>query len=396
VAPDVALISPYPPPDGSVRSGVEWAVRGLANALGDAGLGVTVIAQQAPGAPAVSRDGPVLVERRFRRGRRALDDAVGAALRTGADVVHVQHELFLFGGPASVPPLPIALRRLGRAGRGPVVTMHQVVAPGTVDAEFTRMHRVRVPAPLARVALAGVQGAVGRLAAAVVVHERSFVDTLPGSRAIPLGTDPAPGLDRSAARRRLGLDAERLVALCFGFVAPYKGIEPVAEAARLAGGEVEVVVAGGPHPRLAGRDDYAGALMARHATHVRFTGFVPDADVAAWFAAADVVLVPHPRPFSSSGPVTLAVAHGRPLLLSEAMARCVGAPAQLVMPADPLRLAHRLLGLARDRRSRDDLLAASVRLAEGRSWPAVAQAHVELYEEVSRAGRARRAARVAG
>src|SRR5690606_10209110 len=129
--------------------------------------------------------------------------------------------------------------------------------------------------------------------------EPAFARAVPGATVVPHGVERAPAVDRAAARARLGVDGGPLVVLCFGFVAPYKGLETALEAARLAGADVRLVVAGGPHPRVG--DAYARELRARHGDHARFTGHVPDGDVAAWFAAADLALLPYPRPVSSSG-----------------------------------------------------------------------------------------------
>ncbi|HEU4977464.1 MAG TPA: glycosyltransferase, partial [Solirubrobacteraceae bacterium] len=126
-APDVTLISPYPP--GGERhagfSGVAGYTARLASALADRGADVAVVAPAEDGAAAREHHGSVRVERRFARGPGALPRAAAAARATGAPVTHLQHETFLYGGPASVPGLPHALRTLG----GAVVTMHHVVDP---------------------------------------------------------------------------------------------------------------------------------------------------------------------------------------------------------------------------------------------------------------------------
>src|SRR5215218_2952450 len=108
--PDVALISPYPVSarhDG--RSGVASYSANLATALAAGGATVTVVAQDEDGAPRNSSDGEVAIQRAFRLGATALPRAARAALSTKAPVVHLQHEFFLYGGPASVPGLPLAL-----------------------------------------------------------------------------------------------------------------------------------------------------------------------------------------------------------------------------------------------------------------------------------------------
>jgi glycosyltransferase involved in cell wall biosynthesis len=399
--PDLALVSPYPaagsPQAG--RSGVATYAARLAGALADRGAAVTVLAPAEEGAPAVATDGRVRVERRYARGPRALLRAAAAARATGAPVVHLQHETFLYGGPASIPALVPALRRLRRAGRGPVVTMHHVVDPAAVDAHFTRVHRVGAPAAAARVGLGAVQRAIGRGAERVLVHEPGFAAFVPEASVVPHGVEPVAPIDRGDARRRLGhgLDDGRIVVLCFGFLAPYKGLEVALRAAGAVRDRVHLVVAGGEHPRLAeGGDPYADSLRARFGSDATFTGYVDEADVGDWFAAADLALLPYPRPHASSGPLALALGAGTPVLLSAPLARCAGAPELLAVDAEPDALAARLRALAGSPAALAELDDASRALARNRAWPAVADRHLDVYEEVTHGrGAARRSLRAA-
>jgi len=387
-APDVVLVTPYPTAGQrhAGPSGVASYGANLAQALAGQGAAVEVVAPREPDAPdepSDRRDGPVLVRRPFSRGPRGLTDAATAALDAGAPVVHLQHEMFLYGGPSAVPGVLPALGRLRRKAR-PVVTLHQVVDPRTVDRSFTELHRVRVPPRLARHALGGVQRSVAALSSACIVHEAPFARSVPGAVVIPHGVEERATPGRADARSALGLD-DRLVVLCFGFLAPYKGLETVLEAGRSLGHDrCLVVAAGGPHPRLdAAGDDYAAELERRWGgPGARFTGWVPEDDVARWFAAADVAVFAYPAPFSSSGALALALAHGTPVLLSPPMAECVGAPHELVGPSDPVGLADRLARLA-DPGARLVLAAATASLAGARGWPAVADAHLALYEELA-------------
>ncbi len=376
-APDVALISPFPAlgERHGGWTGVASYSANLAAALDDAGARVTVLSSREDGLPDVARSGGLEVRRVWNRGAAALPSAAAAALATGAPTVHLQHELFMYGGPAAVPGVLPALAALRR--RNAVVTMHHVVDPRAIDASFTATHHVRAPAPLARAGVAAVQRTIAALADTVVVHEPSFTSVVRGAEVVPHGIEtPGPTDDRAAARAALGVAPDRLCVLCFGFLAPYKGLEAALGAARLAGDGIELVIAGGAHPRMA---EYGHALRAWAPENARFTGYVADADVARWFAAADVALLPYPQPFASSGPLALALAHGTPVLLSEALARTVGAPEELSVSTDPAAIAARLDGLARDAGERGRLHAAASTLAAGRSWPEVARLHLDIY-----------------
>ncbi|MGY6502195.1 MAG: glycosyltransferase [Acidimicrobiales bacterium] len=390
--PDVTLISPFPAP-GEIHagfSGVASYTANLATALADEGAAVHVVAEHLdPAAPDRSRTsedhGDITVTRAYRRGVGALRDASRAAIDVGAPVTHVQLEMFLYGGPPSLASLPRALTRLRSGGQGPVVTLHQVMAPRSIDQATVALHRVPVPPAGARAGIGGLQQLVGRLAATTIVHEAPFAAHVPDSDVVPHGTERLDPMPRAAARRHLGIDDDRLVVLCFGFLAPYKGLELALGAGELAPDTVQVVVAGGEHPRLAaGGDPYAERLRARHGHHARFTGWVPESDVSPWFAAADLALFPYPEPFSASGSLALALAHRTPVLVSRTLADTIGAPSDLVLHPGPAGLAHQLTDLARDPDALDRVGHWSDVLGQGRTWDAVARRHLDIYQEVTR------------
>src|SRR5262245_36718098 len=234
--PDVALIAPYPPAGGrhGGHSGVAAYPANLAHALPDGAVNVEAVAPGFEGDPPTFTDGPVAVRRAFPLGRRALPGAVRAAAERSAGVVHLQFELFLYGGPSSLVGLLPALGPARRAlGAVPLVTtMHQVVEPSSVDRSYTRLHRVAAPAVPARGGIAGVQTAIVRASAATIVHEAPFRQVVPSATVIPHGIEQPAPIGRDVARRALGLD-DRFLVLCFGFLAPYKGVELVLDAARL-------------------------------------------------------------------------------------------------------------------------------------------------------------------
>ena len=119
----------------------------------------------------------------------------------------------------------------------------------------------------------------------------------------------------------------------------------------------------------------------------RFTGYVPDAEVHALFEAADLLLLPYPTPFATSGPLALALGFGTPVLCSEALGSCVGAPPTMRTALEPAALAGHLKELARRPARREELARATRALTVGRRWDSVARRHIALYEEVTHAHR---------
>lgn len=383
MSPDVALIGPYPEAGQrhAGRSGVASYTANLAHALADRGVRPVVVAPVHDGEPAISADGPVRIERRFRRGAGALPRASAAAVATGAPVVHLQFEVFLYGGPIALAGLAPALGWLRARRVGPVVTMHQVLDPSTIDQRAVALHRFSVPPVLARAGLRAVSQTIGRLSATTIVHEHPFSSHVPRSVVVPHGVETAHPPAREAARAGLALD-DRLTVLCFGFVAPYKGLEAALAAVEPVSDRVLLVIAGGEHPRLVGSERYANELRERWGDAARFTGWVPESDVSRWFTACDLALLPYPQPFASSGALALALAHRAPVLLSNALAECIGAPDDVAVACDPHSLRRRLLELAEQPDELKSLAGWADALAEDRSWTSVAARHARIYEEV--------------
>lgn len=391
--PDVALVSQYPSPGQrhAGRSGVASYTANLAEALTREGVRVVVVAQRDHTAADTDADAPIETLRTYEPGVGAILRALRAAERTGAPLTHVQHEFFLYGGPASSVEFALALARARRQGMRSVVTLHQALEPEAVDRGFMRSHGMRVPTWMARGALGTFQRAVQNLSNAVILHEPVPIGLNGSLRTIPHGIESLRATVFEHARQTFGLD-DRLAVMCFGFMAPYKGLECALEAARFASDELRLVVAGGEHPRWPG---YGAELRSRWKDAAHFLGRVPEEDLPALFGSVDLALFCYPRPFSASGAVAMALGYGVPTLLSPSLAQRMGAPAATTAATDPGALALQLRELARERSGLGELQDHSRQMARDRSWSSVAGRHIEVYEEVLRdvdlAGRSVRA-----
>jgi glycosyltransferase involved in cell wall biosynthesis len=280
---------------------------------------------------------------------------------------------------------------LRAAGVGPVVTMHHAVDPAGVDDEFARMHQVRAPRHAVRAGLAGVQATIGRLARRVIVHEPAFAPLVRDATVVPHGVEGvAPAVPATSTPAGDG-EAEseddlRLTLLCFGFLAPYKGLELALEAASLARESVRLLIVGGEHPRFAeAGEPFGESLRERWPDVAEFAGYVSDDELPRWFARADLALFLYRRPFATSGALALAVGHGLPALLSPTLADVMGGPEDLVAPTEAPALAERLRALAADRAALEPLRRRSAELTADRSWESVARRHAEIYGQVARA-----------
>jgi D-inositol-3-phosphate glycosyltransferase len=143
---------------------------------------------------------------------------------------------------------------------------------------------------------------------------------------------------RDAARRALGLHGN--VALFFGHVRPFKGLDVALRAWRERTADVTLLVAG--EAWWKGEEQYRA--LAQGLSNVRFDfRYIPDAEIATYFAAADVVLAPY-RIEAQSGVALTAFHFARPVIatnvggLPEIIEE--GVNGMLVPPEDPTSLAR--------------------------------------------------------
>lgn len=125
-----------------------------------------------------------------------------------------------------------------------------------------------------------------------------------------------PRQGRAAARERLGARAGATGVLFFGQMRPYKGLDQLFDAARraaAAGTDVELLLAGKPSP---GTEDAVAGLVAGGVPVTGALRFVADDEVATWFSAADLAVLPY-RKILNSGTMHLAATFGLPTVLPD-------------------------------------------------------------------------------
>jgi glycosyltransferase involved in cell wall biosynthesis len=179
----------------------------------------------------------------------------------------------------------------------------------------------------------------------------------------------------------LPFNAAGPVALCFGLIRLYKGIDVLLEAWRGPDGHgigidgAELWIAGMPRVDTASLDTaQAGVRLDAR--------FIPDSEMRAYFRRADLVVLPY-RQADQSGVLFTALAFGKPLLLSDVggfpeIAATGGA--RTVPAGDPAALRAALRELLGDPAALAEMAARARAAAEGPySWEAVARAHMEMY-----------------
>ncbi len=179
-------------------------------------------------------------------------------------------------------------------------------------------------------------------------------------------------------------ETDKPVVLMFGLMRPYKGIDVLLDAWRGVGGQApiedaELWIAGMPKTDIS-------ALRASAPAGVRFDPrFIEDNELLAYFQRADLVVLPYLQA-DQSGVLFTALAFGKPLLLSDVggFPEMADTGAARIVPAgDAGALGHALRELLSDRATLTEMCVRARAATQGRySWQAIAQAHIELYEQL--------------
>ncbi len=185
--------------------------------------------------------------------------------------------------------------------------------------------------------------------------------------------------DRDTARRSLGLEPQDEVALFFGYIREYKGLDVLLEAwpkVMDARPGARLLVAGDPVRLDPVRREELEAWATRLGVVHRFD-YIPFSDVTRYFRAADVLVMPY-RHISQSGVLFLALSLGVPVVAT----RVGGLPellrdgdsALLVPPESPAALAEALIRLLGDSElQRAPRPQSGRRVADQHSWPSIAE-----------------------
>ena len=189
-----------------------------------------------------------------------------------------------------------------------------------------------------------------------------------------------------SARDKLGLPLNAQVLLFFGQIKEVKGLDLLLDAlavVKVSMPEVVLLIAG----KMWGQDfaryqaqiDHLG--LGRHCVaHIRY---IADDEVAAYYAAADLVVLPY-RKIYQSGVILMAMSYGKPVLASnlEGMAEVIdeGATGFLFRTEDSVDLAAQLQSVLADRAGMQRVAANGLALMRNAyAWERIGRLTAECY-----------------
>lgn len=275
----------------------------------------------------------IAVKRCWKFGYLAPFQILLAALRNRVDVLHLEYDVYLYGGVVAAVILPFALRLISRLhGTRIVTTLHGVVSQRVVTREMLRENGFVLPySRIGRFGFYTIYRLFNWASDRIVVLEVELAEILEAEYSVsrqkvfvcphPLMHEhPRP--ETRQARERCGI-GDGKVALFFGYASYYKGLDLLVDAfsqARDAVPDLSLHIVAGRHPRLRGNARYEAFYQGLR-EKVRAAGaymydFVPEPQLADFLAAADVVVLPYTAAYGASGALNTVLAARKPVLVS--------------------------------------------------------------------------------
>ncbi|HET7302784.1 MAG TPA: glycosyltransferase [Candidatus Saccharimonadales bacterium] len=393
----IAVVSVYP----------EKAAKHIDNASGVAGYTknllkniplqkgdeVYVICDRKNGKSQQYKEDGFTIVRAFDRGSWSFASQIRTAVnQVQPDVVHIQHEVSLYGGIVSAYRVQWLVRSL-RAFRT-VVTLHHVVNLQKITKEFVAENKSKAPVWAVKMAFPAIFKPLTRWADHLIVHEKYFKDILVkqyGASAKKItvvhhGVEDFTPLTKADARKMLNIPKDKHMVLNMGYLAGYKGFDLLLEGfAKYAQKDPKayLVIGSGMHPKFkndpAYQQEYADmqakAEMLIGPEKYRWIGFIPEENLPAYYSACDVSLYTYTISMSSSGPMSFSVGYERAFLGSDVFNEVL--PKQVLFKRTPADVSRKLTEFFAEPKEYQKI---SKEMKKERLWSTIGQRTKTVYE----------------
>ncbi len=376
----IAFVSTYPPTQCGIATysvplveGIDATEPGSVMVIGDV--------------DAEESNDKIKVEATFKRRNNLANPILEAVDRNRPDIVHIQYTPDILGTGAQIYGL---LKGLRERGIKSVLTMHTVYTlySGILERKPHTMY---------------FNNRLGKLSDAIVVHQPSIINMLkhhgvPTEKVhmIPHWTSTELKGDGTGLREKLDIPQDAPLLLFFGFIHVQKNVHTVIKAMPNILKEI-------PEAKLVIAGSIAGGTWYNnlYGSYIRrliksncledsvklLAGFVPQEEVADYYSAADIVLMPHSQKYGSASGVAHQALAARRLMLCSDSAKFeeigLNVSPELLVPATRHKLwAKEAVRLLKKRGENGEFLDKICNYADETSVERVVEKHMALYKSL--------------
>ena len=299
-----------------------------------------------------------------------------------ADIVHIQHQYFLYGG---VAPWKNKFPRFLKRVKEPVImTVHEFVreeGPPLIQSILRWSNRMQFHSPKLRKLICHTELDKNFLILDGVDPEKIDLirHGIPKAMKLP---------DKDLSKREFGMDG-RIVLTIPGFISGKKGHNFALQALSMLPEKFSLLFAGGQHP--SDQSPYFAQLVANIeasglSNRVTITGYLTESRMESALAATDVVLAPF-LATSGSGSLAMAIAKSIPVIASDIiphneLLRDTPGCLSLFEGRNVDSLKDAILALMIDSDQLNCIRLAEMEFARKHSFSEVAKETVKLYQSI--------------
>ncbi len=415
---ELIIITSYPP-QGTVHSkdtvGVASYTKNTVLALQKAidnhssTSRITILAETLKGQEASYDEGNVHIQRVWKRKTFFVFNSLlnHILTRKNSNKILIEFELSMFGGLISLIQFPLFLLILRLFNKEVYLVLHQVIEDIGEFSGHINVQKTSLSAKLLNVCIKIFYSSTMRLVKKVIVFEEVLKEkilqfTKRPVTVIPHGVETFTEELNTARHQNIKVNND-FVILCFGFLAWYKGTDwIISEFEKFLEKNpqlpLKLVLAGGPNPNHQDKLFYQDYVKDIHSKTKKFpekivvTGFVAEEEIAEYFQAADIIVLPYRILMSSSGPLSIALSFHKPFLISEILKPILQTydskeslknnnltPEDISFPLSGNELFNKIQNISQNQDTLHSLTTFSSELAKKRSFNSIVE---QYYKEL--------------
>jgi glycosyltransferase involved in cell wall biosynthesis len=311
------------------------------------------------------------------------------------DVIHFQHEFFIYGGILQSLLITMALF-FTRTRK--VITAHHIIDISGLTKQVAQNNKFPYPLFIVKLGLRVSYFFMIICTHAIIVHEKYQKDILVRNWrflfrnlrdkviVVHHGIATLENMPNESAKEKLGLKA-KFYAIFFGYVGKHKGLDILLDAIEILqkeGEDVSVIVAGGEHPKLLSDPEYVDfydSLKAQgdNLKNVYWHGFAHENELPLIFSAANIGVFPYTSKNATSGSVTDCISYSLPFLVSDSFS-AVEEFENFVFENKPEMLAKKMKEALKNQ---EIYLQKALQLRDEFSWDKSAAYTLNIYNDLN-------------